>query len=65
MKEFTEYQRYLTPEDVCEILKISKSSFYKRIWQGDIISTKLGGSIRVDKRKLEKMLDENTRGFSN
>jgi len=61
-KEFDDYKRYLTPTDVCEILQISKASFYKRVWKGDIITTRLGGSIRVDKRRLEKQLEENTRG---
>jgi len=62
-RKFEDYPRYLTPEDVCEILQISKASFYKRVWKGnDIITTRLGGSIRVDKRRLEKQLEENTRG---
>ena len=63
MKNFEEYQRYLTPDDVCEILKISKPSFYKRAWKGELPITKLGGSLRVDKYKLEKLLDSNTRSI--
>jgi len=62
MKKFEDYSRYLTVDDACEILQISKASFYKRAWKGDIITTRLGGSIRVDKRRLEKQLEENTRG---
>jgi len=62
MDNFEQYGRYLTPDECCEILKISKRSFYKRIWKGDIPTTRLGGSIRVDKRKLEKLFEENTRG---
>ena len=63
MKSLEDYKTYLTPSDVCEILQISKASFYKRIWQGDIPCTKIGrGSIRVDKRKLEKMMETNSRG---
>jgi len=61
-KEFDDYHRYLKPKDVCEILQISMPSFYKRAWNGSLPIIKLGGSIRVDKRKLELMLEENSRG---
>jgi len=60
MKNIDEYQQLLLPEEVCEILRISLPSFYKRAWQGDIPIIKVGRSIRVDKRKLLKMLEENS-----
>lgn len=63
MKEFKDYPRWLTPDDVCELLQISKNAFYIRIFRGDIPSCKLGkGTVRVDKYKLEKMLEDSTRG---
>jgi len=64
MKKLEDYPTILTPSNVCDILQISKSSFYKRVWQGTIPITKIGGSVRVDKRKLEKMLEDNSRSIN-
>ena len=62
MNNLEEYKPLLLPDEVCEILRISKSSFYKKVWLGQIPVIKLGKSIRVDKAKLLNLLNENSRG---
>jgi len=61
MNNLEEYKQLLLPNEVCEILRISKSSFYKKVWQGQIPVIKLGRSIRVDKTKLMNLLSKNER----
>lgn len=60
--KFEDLPRYLTPRQASELLQISLSSFYKSSWQGVIPTIKIGGRLRVDKRRLEEYLDRNTRG---
>jgi len=60
--KFEQLPRYLTPREAAGVLRISLASFYKKSWQGAIPTTRVGGSLRVDKNRLEKFLDENTRG---
>lgn len=62
---FEKLPRYLTPNQTSDLLQISKKSFYKHVHLGHIPVTKLGGSLRVDKFKLEKMLEDNSRGTIN
>ena len=52
MKNLEDYKQILTPEEICEILRISKASLYKRNWEGQLPIFKLGRSIRMDKNKL-------------
>lgn len=60
--DFERAHRYLTPEEAAAILRISKRSFYKKAHLGQIPVIKLGGSLRVDKNRLEKYLESRTRG---
>jgi len=62
MESWSKLPRYLKPKEAAELLRISLASFYKRSWQGAIPTTKVGGSLRVDKNKLEEFLENNTRG---
>jgi len=52
--------RYLLPAEVASLLQISLNSFYIRVHRGQLPVIKLGGSIRVDRYRLEKFLDERT-----
>jgi len=61
-QKFEDLPRYLTPRQASELLQISLSSFYKSSWKGDIPTTRCGGRLRVDKMKLEKFLESQTRG---
>lgn len=54
----------LVPNEVCEILRISKQSFYKRVWSGQIPSIKIGSSLRVNKDDLMDYLKNNTRNIN-
>lgn len=52
----------MTPEQVCEVLQISKGSFYKRAWRGELPIIKMGGLLRVKRDNLLNHLDKNSRG---
>ncbi len=60
--DFEKLPRYLTPTETAAVLRISLASFYKKAHLGQIPVTKLGGSLRVDKYRLERYLDKRTRG---
>lgn len=61
-KDFDKLPRFLMPDEVCALLRISKGSFYKRAFLGQLPVTKVGGSLRVDKIKLLEYLERRTRG---
>jgi len=61
-QKFEDLPRYLTPRQTSELLQISLASFYKSSWQGQIPTTRVGGRLRIDKLKLEKFLESQTRG---
>lgn len=60
--DFDSLPRYLTPQETARVLRISLSSFYKRRFLGQLPVVKLGGSLRVDKRALERFLEHQTTG---
>jgi len=60
--DFDKLPRYLTPAEAAAVLRISLASFYKKAHLRQIPVTKVGGSLRVNKRKLEKRLEERTTG---
>lgn len=59
---FEDLPRYLTPVEAAAVLRISLASFYKKAYLRQIPVTKCGGSLRVDKFKLAKYLDDRTVG---
>lgn len=61
-KEFEKLPLYLTRDEVCAILRISQSSFYKRVYLGQLPITKVGGSVRIGKFQLFEYLRKRTRG---
>lgn len=61
-EKFEDLPLYLKPDEVCEILRITKASFYKRVFVGEIPTTKVGASLRVNKFKLFEYLERRTRG---
>ncbi len=61
-QDFEKLPRYLTPVETAVVLRISLASFYKKRHLGQIPVTKVGGTLRVDKFKLEKYLEERTTG---
>lgn len=62
---FEDLPRYLKPEEAAVLLRISLKSFYKKAHLGQIPVIKLGGSLRVDKYRLEKHMENRTRGGTN
>jgi excisionase family DNA binding protein len=60
--DFETLPRYLKPIEAAAVLRISLASFYKKAHLRQIPVTKCGGSLRVDKYKLEKYLDKRTTG---
>ena len=61
MNQVNKDYQLLLPQEVCNWLRISKASFYKKVWEGQIPVIKIGKSIRVDKAKLIDYLDKNRR----
>ncbi len=61
-QNFEKLPRYLKPVEAAAVLRISLASFYKKAHLRQIPVTKCGGSLRVDKYRLEKFLDERTLG---
>lgn len=43
----TEYQKALTPEDIGDILKLSKANVYRKIRTGEIPAKKIGKEYRI------------------
>ena len=55
------FVRLLRPNDVAEILSVSKSYVYKLIRDGTIPSIQIGRSVRVRDRDLMNFIDERAR----
>ncbi len=60
--DFEKLPRFLTPAEAAAVLRISLASFYKKAHLRQIPVTKVGGSLRCDKVRLEKYLESRTRG---
>lgn len=65
MKNIEDYCELLKPDEICEILRISKHSFYKRVWEGQIPIIRVGKSLRMKKEHLLNYLDDNTTDLYN
>ena len=53
MNEGTALQKSLTPQDVADILQISKSTVYELIKRGDLNGYRVGNKVRVDLEDVE------------
>ena len=51
-------KRWISPKECAEYLGLHKKSVYRLICKEKIPASKIGGSIRVDLRKLEEILEE-------
>lgn len=51
--------RYYTREEVCQILRIGATSFYRRVNKGEIQILKIGGKTLVDAEKLDAAIERN------
>jgi excisionase family DNA binding protein len=45
--------RLLTPDDVAELLRLSKTTVYRLCRRGEIPTLRIGGSLRVDPDALD------------
>ncbi len=52
-------QDVLTPQEVADLLKIKKTTVYEMIKRGDIPATKLGKQLRIQKRDIMHLLQNN------
>jgi excisionase family DNA binding protein len=46
---YTQYQSALTPEDIAQILKLSKVNVYRKIKTGEIPAKKIGKEYRISR----------------
>lgn len=52
------YKEILTREEVMEILKISRSTFYKLLQNGDLKGFKEGNRYKVPAQSIEEYVDK-------
>ena len=48
---------FLTVRQICDLLNISRCTFYRMMERGEIRTVKVGGSRRVPLWELERLLD--------
>lgn len=53
-----EQHEYLKVPEVARVLRIARSRAYELVGQGEIPSVRIGRSIRVSRRELERWLEE-------
>ncbi|MGH3085690.1 MAG: helix-turn-helix domain-containing protein [Rubrobacteraceae bacterium] len=49
---------YLKVPEVAEMLQIARSRAYELVGEGEIPSVRIGRSVRVSRRELEKWLED-------
>jgi excisionase family DNA binding protein len=49
---------YLKVPEVAEVLRIARSRAYELVGEGEIPSVRIGRSVRVSRRELERWLEE-------
>lgn len=55
-------KEYLKVPEVAEFLQIGRSRAYELVADGEIPSVKIGRSVRVSRRDLERWLEHQRRG---
>ncbi len=48
---------FLTVQDAADILKVSKAVVYRWIKSGELTAVKIGGTVRISRRQLEKLYE--------
>ena len=50
-------RRWLTPAETAEYLSLHVKTIYAQAARGEIPASKIGGSIRIDKKRLDEQLE--------
>ncbi len=53
-----EQHEYLKVPEVAEVLRIARSRAYELVAEGEIPSVRIGRSVRVSRRELERWLED-------
>ena len=53
-----EQHEYLKVPEVARIIRVARSRAYELVAEGDIPSIRIGRSVRVSRRELDKWLEE-------
>ena len=56
---------YLRIQDVCDLINCSKTSAYRLANEGLIPTMKIGGMLRIPKKKLMRLIAEKSRNGDN
>jgi len=56
-------RRWISVRECAEYLGLHLKSIYNLIYQGHIPATKIGGSIRIDRKKLDQLLESQETNF--
>ena len=51
-------QEYLKVPEVAEVLRIARSRAYELVGSGEIPSVRIGRSVRVSRKELDRWLEE-------
>ena len=51
----------LTVDEVAEALALSRSTIYRLLTSGDLMTTRIGTATRIPKSSLNRFVDERTR----
>ena len=63
LKRFLEIKvdrRWLSCKEVGEYLNLNYKTIFDLVYRGMIPATKIGGSVRIDKKKLDEILEKNS-----
>jgi len=52
-------KRWITPKEAANYLSLHLKTVYVKISKGEIPASRIGGSIRVDKKKLDELMENN------
>lgn len=50
-------RRWITPKSCADYLSIHLKTVYAQIARGEIPAAKVGGSIRIDKKRLDELME--------
>ena len=53
-------KRWITPRECSEYLGLHKQTIYSLCGRGALPTTRIGGSIRIDRKRLDGLLEANS-----
>lgn len=54
----TDMETYYTPQEVADMLKVTRTAIYQQIYRGNLNAVYVGSQRRISKTELDKFLSE-------